>query len=430
MVPLALVLALVTGAVLHATQVVVLAPAVTPARDAQIGAYADLIDRFYDAVNEAFATGRSPSLDAILDTNFVDHVSGPGPVDDRAGFLRSLRSLHAVAPAMRLRVVDVLVQDDRVAAKVAAIGGEGAVFLGLPVPAAFLWGETDLFRVEAGRIAERWGDPAAPPRFDPLLLAAVPIVGPTGKVVTLERWTFAPSAAETRETDLGFFVLLVDAGELTVRTMPGAEGALPGASSEPGTGRRDRGSPALSAPTVLGSGDGLAVARSGPVTLRNEGAVPAVVLVVAAAVPVPSASPETALGPPTGVRHEVLAGGPVEDLPAGEASVSIGRIALESGTGLPSHTVGIAELSWIEGGSLTLAGGGRAWVTSLPNALPRDSSAGSLPAGSGLRVDRGNVVGYHNAGDNQLALLLVTILPIPVEPDTMQDSPQADRPPS
>ena len=239
----------------------------------------------------------------------------------------------------------------------------------------------------------------------------MPIAGPTWKVVTLERWTLAPSAVETRGTDLGFFVLLVDAGTLTVRPTPGAVSAVPVAGGEAGTRDRDSGSSALDAPAVLGPGDGLVIAKGGPVTLHNEGTVPVVVLVVAAAVPVPAELPGTSIRPPAGVRHDVLAGGPVADLPTGTATVAIGRAVLVAGSAVPAHRVGIAEMVAVEEGSLALIDSGGAWVSALPNAELRAADEDPVPAGGGVRVDHGAVVGYAATGNSPLEVVLVTIQP-------------------
>jgi predicted ester cyclase len=417
--PLALVLALVTGAVLHATRVVVLAPAVALDGDPEARAHAALIRRFYVAVNEVLATGNTVQLDDILDADLVDHAVGPVMPPGRDGFVRSLRSLHEVAPKLQLKVLDVVVQDDRVAARLRVDGGEGAAFLGLPIAPDRLWGAVDVFRVAAGRIAERWGGPAGLASFAPLLTLEVPIEQPTYGTVTLERWTYAPRTSETRATDLGFVVLLVDAGTLTVEVTSGADGADSVAGGKKGTAGDGR-APTPGPPKFLKAGDAVVIPQGGRIAVRNDGAVPAVVLAVVAAVPAPSEGPMAGAGgaKPTGVDHQILAGGPAANLPAGQATIAIGRVALASRAGLPSHMVGIAELALVESGTLALADSGRAWVTSLPNAGPRRSNEGPVRTGAGVRVDRGNVVGYHNAGDDQLALLLVTVGAAPIETGT------------
>jgi predicted ester cyclase len=406
-VPLALVLALLTGAVLAETRRVLGDPAVTGI-DPRSTAAASAVRRFYDGVNRALATGEDARLEGVLAEDFVDHAPRPGTTPDRAGFLRGLRSLRATAPALRLTVLDLVAERDRVAARVVVEGADGATFLGLPVAPGQLWGTDDVFRVESGAITERWGDPTAAAFFDPLLTVTVPIAEPVQQALTLERWTYAPAAAEARETKLGFVVLLVEAGTLTVRVTPG--GAMPVAGGKKGTAGGGQGAPSPGAPEFLGPGDGVVIPQGGRIALRNDGTAPVEVLAVVAAVP-EALAPELARGAPAGIAHTVLAGGPLADLLMGAATVAIGRAAFGPGEIFPAHRVEFAELVAVEAGSLALADGGGAWVSALPNALPRRSGEGPIPTTGGARVDPGVEVGYFVAGDAPLGIVLVTIAP-------------------
>jgi mannose-6-phosphate isomerase-like protein (cupin superfamily) len=410
LVPLALVLALLTGAALDATRLVVLAPAVALDAEPSAGADAAVVRRFYAAVNTALATGDSGELASLLAPEFVDDAPRPGATPDRAGLLGSVAALHAVAPSLSLTVLDVTAQGDRVAVRVGTAGGAGAAFLGLPLAADRLWGAFEAYRVAGGQVTARWGDPTGLAAFAPLAAVAVPVDRMTRKAVTLERWTYAPGAAETRVTDGGFVVLLVDAGRLTVRL----EGAAPGAEMVAGGNLAMAGKGLVpGTDQALDRGDALAIPYGWRFAVANEGQAPAAALVVVADIPgtVTGAAAWASLAP-TGVAHAVLAFGPAPSLPAGTATVRVGRAALAPGAALPAPRVGVVELAAVEEGALALtADGGDAWVVALPNAMARRADGETVPAGGGVLVEAGTAASYRPAGNGPLALLLVTIAP-------------------
>jgi hypothetical protein len=289
-----------------------------------------------------------------------------------------------------------------------------------------LWGTTDLFRVDAGQIVERWGDPTGLASYTPRLTIDVPIEEPAERSITLERWTYAPGAAETRAGDLGFVVLLCESGSLAVEVTSGAYDARADGDGQLGPdGRRLSATP--NPKEVLLPGDAVVVPKDGRIDVLNDGIVPAVVLAVRASVPAPAqGSVMESIGPPTGIERAVLAAGAIRVLPVGEARVEIGRIALAPGGGLPLHTVEVAELATVETGALALSDGGRASVVSRPNALPRLYHEGPIAAGGGVRADAGTVVAYHNAGDDQLVLAMATIIPVSADLASANDpSPQS-----
>src|SRR5215217_3144992 len=148
-IPLAIVLALATGAVLQATGDLVRHPTLAMDSAGIAAANAAAVRRFYEAVNGLIATGDSASLDGILAADFVDHAPRPGTAPDRSGFLRGLHSLRETAPALRLTVLDLVADRDRVATRVGVEGAEEATFLGLAVAPGQLWGAGDVYRVEA-----------------------------------------------------------------------------------------------------------------------------------------------------------------------------------------------------------------------------------------------------------------------------------------
>ena len=366
LVPVAIVLALLSGAVLEATRHVVLSPALTWAGQPRARLGAGLVGRFYAAVNATIATGDDGALAELLSVDFVDHAPRPGRTPDRAGLLATVRSLHAVAPTRRLVVLDLVAEGDRVATRVGVEGAGEAVFLGLPVAADRLWGATDAFRIVAGRVAEHWGDTAGGLALTPLLAVDVAVSPPARKAVTLERWTYAPGAAETRVTNTGFLVVFVESGALRVVFDPSSRSParlvprlLPGAP--PGTPTGDR-LVSPGEPVTLQPGDALVVPRLDRFRVRNDGPMPASALAVVAEQEQPSRPLAGADAAPA-IAHAVLAGGIAENLPPGEATVAIGQAAVSIGSPLPGHRVEIAEAAWVDAEALVLSAEGETLIT-------------------------------------------------------------------
>jgi predicted SnoaL-like aldol condensation-catalyzing enzyme len=411
-VPLALVLALLSGVVLAETRLLVLAPVVDPGGDPQVRANEALVGRFYAAVNDALATGDDASLAAVLATDFVDHDPRPGATDDRAGFLRAVQSLHAVDLALRLTVLDAMAQGDRVAVWVGIDGGEDGRFLGLAVRDAQLWSSVDVFRVRAGLVAEHWSESATLAGFDPILDVTVAIDQPTSKYLTLDRWVYAPNARETWATDFGFLVVLVETGTLTAALDPGSPAPAQlvprGAAGTPS----DERPVAPGEAATLQPGDALVVPRLDRFDLRNDATETAVALAVGATSPKPqpdliSATPGATEA--AGNPHQHLAGGMAEHLPAGRLTVAIGRVVLAAGDELPAHRVDVADLVAVESGAMAVTvDGGAAWVTSDGAGTDR-SNGGTVSAGSGVIVDERTGAGYGASGESPLGLLLVTV---------------------
>jgi predicted ester cyclase len=165
----ACVLAVVTAVALLAAGIAVTTrPAIAPATD-RGAANVALVRRFYDAVNETLRSGDATSLDAVVAADLVEHPSALGGVAGREGLVRSLVSRRAAFPGLRLAVDDVRpAGPDRVVAFVHPSPAAAGRFLGLPVPPEFAtWGPTDVFRLEADRVVERWGNASGQADLEP-----------------------------------------------------------------------------------------------------------------------------------------------------------------------------------------------------------------------------------------------------------------------
>ncbi len=113
--------------------------------------------RFYEAVNAVIATGDSAPLAAVLAPDYAESDPTGALVPGRAALEDSLRTLHAIAPDLRLDTADLVGDGDRVVAVVATRGTEQVTALGLPLIVPIVWGPVDVLRVTDGRIAERVG---------------------------------------------------------------------------------------------------------------------------------------------------------------------------------------------------------------------------------------------------------------------------------
>jgi predicted SnoaL-like aldol condensation-catalyzing enzyme len=408
--PLAIVLALVSGVVLAETRLVLLAPNVSLGADARVAANAALVRRFYAAANSAITTGEVASFDGIVAADFIDHAARPLVTADRAGLIRSLRALHATAPSTRLAVLDLLSQQDRVAALIRIEGSEDTTFLDLPVATNQLWGAVDVFRIAAGHIVEHWDDQVGPALFQPLLDVTVPVQKPTRKTITLERWTYAPDTSETGTTDFGLLVVLGDAGTLTIDV--DARSRVPARLGTDGVNEMANLHRTIppEATAKVRPGEALVVPQSRWFTIRNDGESPAVALVVRAVVPTPQTGPAStgAETTPPGIEHVKLAGGLAVNLPEAETTVGIGRMGLAHGAAPPPHRVNIAELVAVEAGTMAVAvTGGAAWITTDPTAATRRTDSDLVPTFGGAMPDAETTVEYRNGGTSALSLVVV-----------------------
>jgi hypothetical protein len=149
-----IVLGLATAATLTVSAMALTTPssiATTAANDR-----GGIVRGFYAAVNEAIATGETADLESVLAPDFVDRDPPPGTRADRAGFLRSVASLHQAAPSLHLEVDALAVDVDRVITRVST-RADDLTAIGVPMDARLrLWGPVDVFRVTGDKIVELW----------------------------------------------------------------------------------------------------------------------------------------------------------------------------------------------------------------------------------------------------------------------------------
>ena len=399
-VPLSLALALTTGLVLGELRHVVQAPAASATN-------ADVVHRFYAAVNRALLSGDVAPFDSLLAEDFVDHASRFGQTGDRAGLTRYVLALHRAEPTLVVMAHHVVAGADYVAARVLVDGAHGAPSSGLPAVEGRVWATLDLFRLREGRIAEHWSDDLGLAVVEPLLEVTVTVQRPVSKWVELGRLTYSPDGADVRWTS-GPTVLLIEAGGLELALDPISPKAATLVSSD-GTRR----SIAPGAVVTPGAGDSLLLASGSFVETRNRGAALATVLVMWVGDPAfPSrvgpvdAAPGTTTAMAT---YSALASGTDIQFPESRATIAIGRVAMAPGAAAVSQQGALAEFVVVETGRLMLTvEGGRAQVQQEPG-LTRVVTGETFDTGAGLTFDGGALVGFAPYGSEPLVALVLTV---------------------
>lgn len=117
------------------------------------------VTRFYDAINQAIATGDPRALLALLAPGFVDHGL-PGAEtgrDNRQGEIDAVAGLRRAHPAPRFTAVASAVDGDRVIIYVHESGGATAAGItATPDPTVIVADRVEVLRLAGGLVAERW----------------------------------------------------------------------------------------------------------------------------------------------------------------------------------------------------------------------------------------------------------------------------------
>jgi PhnB protein len=110
-----------------------------------------LVRQFYD---EVVNQGSREAADRLLSPEFIDHSAQP---KDREAFMGFLSELSNAFPDIQLEVEDLFSEKDKAAARVRVSGTHEGPFAGSPgTGIQAVWTGVDIFRVENGRIKERW----------------------------------------------------------------------------------------------------------------------------------------------------------------------------------------------------------------------------------------------------------------------------------
>jgi len=113
----------------------------------------------YERVIEAVNTGDATLLEHALAADVVDHNPLPGQAAGREGFAQWLAMARTAFPDLAATVDDVVVvEGDRVAARLTYRGRHAGPFLGVPGTGRRVeFAALHMARVADGRIVEFWG---------------------------------------------------------------------------------------------------------------------------------------------------------------------------------------------------------------------------------------------------------------------------------
>jgi hypothetical protein len=403
-VPLALVLALVSGVVLAEARLVVLAPIAAVGPDPQAHAGDTVVRRFYAAANTVLRTGDPAALDAAVALDLVEHSAEPPLPPTRAGLARSLLALRAAFPRARLAVEGVVVQASAAAARVRVDGlaaGDGAV-----------WGPVDLFRWDGDRVVEHWGAFAAPALPEPLAQVPLAVRPPAAHTLLLQREAYPAGAGRRVRAAYGARLLCVEAGALSVLVdprSPASARVVPAAGTVVGQAPAGPGEEAR-----LADGACVLFPEGAVATVANAGTAPATALrvevVAAGSTGTDAGSFPTAGGLEDGVpgaglvRRWYLAGAPRIALPVGAATLTLARRTLAPGEAAAQAAPGPVLVA-VEAGQLALAG------------ADGTGAETRLGTGDGALVPAGPPAALRNSGGDALVVLVLTIAPAVGAPD-------------
>jgi hypothetical protein len=337
---------------------------------------------------------------------------------------------------MQLTVDEVLVDGDRIAARVSVRGNDRTVFLGLPLQGALApWSAVDFLRVAGDRVIETRPVDGMPALIEPLARVAIEQLPVSPYRLGLVRLTIEPGATMPGLSARGPALLLVERGNLALRVDRPVAVSRAGRD---GAGEREE----IASGTVeLAAGDHIALAAGTGYGLWSIGSEPAIVLSAATlagdgaisnrwvrARPLDEilftvAAPEyvaRASAPsswPPGVRGELLASGIVTTRPTSPATLKLARLTLRGNGELPLHDAPGAEMLAVEDGSavVDLAGGEgavRPWAdASLARIGPqRESLAGrSMSPGGSAILQPGASAAVRGVGNEPLILLILTV---------------------
>lgn len=108
---------------------------------------------------ETLLNEQNPGLiDDFLTADFVDHNAPPEQPPGPAGVKRVLERVLSVLADLRVEMDDVIAEADKVAIRHRAQARHVGNFMGFPASGKILtWTTISIYRIENGKIAERWG---------------------------------------------------------------------------------------------------------------------------------------------------------------------------------------------------------------------------------------------------------------------------------
>jgi steroid delta-isomerase-like uncharacterized protein len=98
------------------------------------------------------------ALEEFLRPDFIDHNATPDQPQGREGVKRILEKVLSALGGLRVKLEDVIAEGDRVVVRHRAEAVHVGNFMGFPGTGKTLrWTGISIYRIEDGKIAERWG---------------------------------------------------------------------------------------------------------------------------------------------------------------------------------------------------------------------------------------------------------------------------------
>ena len=116
--------------------------------------------RFVEVLQEFFRTGDADLMDSVLAENVVQHISGmPPEAQSLEGFKQLLPTLRQAFPDALFEVEDLVAEGDKVALRVSWTASHQGEFFGIPPTGTRATvTEMHMFRIDDGKVVERWGE--------------------------------------------------------------------------------------------------------------------------------------------------------------------------------------------------------------------------------------------------------------------------------
>ena len=391
--------------------------------------------RFYAAINYAVRTGDLPLLERVAE---IDANGTQASTEMHCDLRCRVGALHRLAPGVRLEVDEVLIDGNRVAARLSVEGNDRPTFLGLPLSGDLApWGEVDFLRVDDGQIVEVQRADDLPALVEPLGRTALDHVPTAPYRLGLVRLTLEPDATIPELTAKGPVFLLVESGTLVVSVDQPALVQRAGPARD-----SDQEELMATGEIVLSPGERITMVAGMNYALCSTGNEVASVLSAAMLVgdggptnrwvrarsvneilfkprePESVAQTSTPTRWPPGVRSELIADGVIETAPGASATLDLARLTLPLNAVLPVHETPGAELIAVESGAAIVdLGAGDGAMRPRSHAL----RSRIWPQGGGSvrdpRITQGGSAvlqpeasaGVRNIGDEPLALLILTL---------------------
>jgi predicted ester cyclase len=112
---------------------------------------------FRQVIEEAFNKGNYQMLPACFNPDFIEHQFGLHPTIE--GMQADIQYLRSAFPDLNLTIEDMVVESDKVWARMTARGTNRGGFMGPPNGKSFQIAVFDVCRFADGKIVEHWGSP-------------------------------------------------------------------------------------------------------------------------------------------------------------------------------------------------------------------------------------------------------------------------------